>query len=347
MKKRVICFFSLILYLLLACLLLSVKIESEMMPQVIINERKNRGNGFGFNQSVLISDEDGRHLYEVVNGSGWDSGNIAQKLPASSWYIDDNGTVQFTGDGLMYRFVYSASRPLQEGENVTIIEETEKQPDDYLYLYDGGVPEEYVLPKTAEILAQTENALLLHIEEGQSPFLEQTALSLTDSTKTATRAFSLTDATRFVKTFPVLVALGFLIIAGIVFWGMACLFGLFFENHKIWVWRNITFAGVSIIILAILLIFVELPASMMPAHSIFDWQHYRDELVLITNSLKDMSIISPDFLAVQEKMYSCATNAIWIAAVTLMVIPIAEIGIFAFVQNRHSDNSDTMDILAR
>ncbi len=334
MKKRVICFFSLILYLLLACLLLSVKIESEMMPQVIISERKNRGGSFGFNQSVLISDEEGRHLYEVVNGSGWDSGNVAQELPASSWYIDDNGTVQFTGGGLIYRFVYSASRPLQEGENVTIIEKTEKQPDDYLYLYDGGVPEEYVLPKTAEILAQTENALLLHIEEGQSPFLEQTALSLTDSTKMATRAFSLTDATRFVKTFPVLVALGFLLVAGIVFWGMACLFGLFFEEHKLWVWRNITFAGVSIIILAILLIFVELPASMMPTTSIFDWQHYRDELALITNALKDMAIISPDFLAIKEKMIILSNATISCSAVLLVCIPVVKGIIFGIWERK-------------
>ncbi len=118
MKKSVICFFSLVLYLLLACLLLSLKIESEMMTLVKISERENKGSSFGFKQSVLISDEEGKHLYEVIEGSGWDTGNIARKLPAASWYIDSGESVQFTGNEQVYRFVYSASRPLQEGEKL-------------------------------------------------------------------------------------------------------------------------------------------------------------------------------------------------------------------------------------
>ena len=34
MKRSVLCIFSLVLYLLLACTMLSAKIEEEMMPQV-------------------------------------------------------------------------------------------------------------------------------------------------------------------------------------------------------------------------------------------------------------------------------------------------------------------------
>ena len=339
MKKSVICLFSLILYVLLACLLLSLKIETEMMSQVKISERENKGDSFGFNQSVLFSDNDGTHLYEVVNGTGWDSGLLAQKLPAS-WYIDIDGKVQFTGNKKVYRFVYSASRTLQDGEKVAIVEEFEKGQDLYLYLYENGIPEEYVLPKNAELVTKSENALLLNMAEAESPFFEQTALSLTETTKQADRVFSLAEVTQFLEQIPLLVVVCGVFIAGVIFWGIACLFSLDFEDNKRWVWLNIGLVCASLVVMAIMLTTIDLPASMMPADSIFNLPHFKEELSIIANTLKTFSDTTHDFFSVKERAITLAAITTGCIAILIVAIPFTEGIIFRYAYRSSKENAE-------
>ncbi len=143
--------------------------------------------------------------------------------------------------------------------------------------------------KNSEVLGQTKQALLLRMEEAESPFLEQTALWLTETTQMADRAFSLAEAEQFVEALPLVAAVGVVFAAGIVFWLLACIAWLFFEKHKGLIWICFGLMGVSLMILAILCSVIELPASMMPPDNIFQWQHYCEEMTLITDALKEMN----------------------------------------------------------
>ena len=289
MKKKVICVFSLILYLLVACTILSNWIETEMMTQVKISERQNRGDSFTFGQSALFSDGEEDHLYEVIDGTGWNSGLRSRELSPSQWYSDAYGKVQFDGSEQTYRFIVSASRQPQEGDEVAVIESFEKAEDQYLCIYSDGIPEEIVLPKNTEIDAQSETVLLLNQKEAEFPFFEQTAKGLTDTMAAADQIISLTESEQFLTGLPSLALAAMILLAGVVLWAFTCLLSIHSEGNK---WRIRLNAVIMIALLgylAFLLQTVELPASMLPAENIFDLQFYSEKFTAIFSSLDALS----------------------------------------------------------
>ena len=288
-KKNVICVFSLILYLLVACTILSNWIEEQMMTEVKISERQNRGDSFGFSESALFADDEGDHLYEMIDGTGWSSGLRARELPSASWYIDAYGKVQFDGSEQIYRFIVSASRQPQEGDKMAVVESFEKAEDQYLCICSDGIPEEIVLPRNTEIAAQSETVLLLDLMEAEFPYFEQAAKGLTETMAAADQIISLTEAEQFLTALPSLALVAMILLAGIVFWSFTCLLSIRYENHK-WLIRLNTVIVITLLCyLVFLLKAVELPASMMPVKNIFDWQFYSEEFTSIFRSIETLT----------------------------------------------------------
>lgn len=289
MKKKALCIFSLILYLLVACTIVSHWIEDQMMTQVTISERKNRGDSFSFKQAVLFADDQGKHLYEMIDGTGWNSGPRASMLPDASWYINAiNSAVEYDGNKQSYRFITSASRMLTEGEAVKVIENTRVTDDQYLCIFTHGVPEELLLPKNAEIAARNETTLLLNIADGAFPFFEHTAKGLSESLAAADHIISLTDAKAFLNALPSLALTAALLLAGIMVWAVSCLLCIRPRKYKWFLRFNIMLVIVLLCSLAFLLNGIELPASMLPAENIFDWQHYSRQISLLINALEEL-----------------------------------------------------------
>lgn len=290
MKKRVICIFSLILYLLLACGVLSVKIEGEMTTQAKVVKRQNRGESFSINPSVLFSDEEGEYLYDVIEGTGWDSGLRARELPSESWYMDAYGSVKFDGSAQAYRFIYSASRQPRDGEKIFTVEKFEKGKDQYLYLYPEGIPEAWELPGNAEIIARTERALLLDMTDAEFPFFRHTAETLNDSTKLSEDVFSLMEVAQFLEALPGVLTVFLFLTGGVIFWSLACGCSFRADENKLLVGGNGLLAAASLGCMAFSLRSIELPASMLPTDNIFDWQYYREELYTVLNTLNDLGV---------------------------------------------------------
>lgn len=298
-KKNVICVFSLILYLLIACTILSNWIEAQMMTKVKISERQNRGDSFGFSQSALFAGNDGDHLYEMIDGTGWSNGLRARELPSAAWYIDAHDKVQFDGSEQTYRFIVSASRQPQEGDKVAVVESFEKAEDQYLCIYTDGVPEKIILPKDAEIAVQSENVLLLNLKEAEFPFFEQTAKGLTETFSKADKIFSITEIDKFLTAIPSLALVALILLGCILLWTFACFLSIRSGDNK-WLWIN----GVTVIALmrylAGLLQTVELPACMLPTENIFDWQNYTGQRSLFFAALDELGITE----------YPCPNDAI-------------------------------------
>lgn len=291
MKKKALCIFSLILYLLVACTIVSHWIEDQMMTQVTISERKNRGDSFSFKQSVLFTDDQGKHLYEMIDGTGWNSGLRASMLPDASWYINAiNSAVEYDGNKQSYRFIISASRMLTEGEAVEVIEYSRTADDQYLCIFTNGIPEELILPKNAEIAARNETTLLLNITDGSFPFFEHAAKGLSESLAEADHIISLTDARAFQNTLPSLVIPVVVFLSGIVIWAVSCLLCIRSRKFKWFLRFNIMLVILLLCSLAFLLNRIELPASMLPAENIFDWQHYSRQISLLINALEELEI---------------------------------------------------------
>ena len=76
MKRRSLCVICLVLYILISCTILSLKIEKEMLTQVEVLKIKDNGmwgQSVSLPQTVLFEDTKGKHLYELIEGSGWES----------------------------------------------------------------------------------------------------------------------------------------------------------------------------------------------------------------------------------------------------------------------------------
>lgn len=74
MKRRVLCVISLVLYILIACTILSLQIGKEMLTQVEVLKVKDDGmwgQSVSIPQTVLFEDASGKHLYEPVRKAAY------------------------------------------------------------------------------------------------------------------------------------------------------------------------------------------------------------------------------------------------------------------------------------
>lgn len=300
MKKQVIYLFSLIAYLLIVCTVLSIKIEEEMVSQVEIISRRNKGDIITLNQSVLFADDSGQHLYVVFEGSGWDEGLRSQEL--TGWSIAANDAVQFYGYEDKYTFVASASRTPLKGEEVAVIEEFTNGEDQYLCLYSDGVPEEFVLPNNARIISQTENAVWLELSDAQFPFFEHRAKNVLKSINTPDmRVFSLTEVEVFLNQLPLLMVLAMQLIVPVILWGASFVFSGW-QKGRFVVWLNFGIIILAMCILPQVLTRIDLPASLLPGENILNVSYYWTNFSAVFNALEELEIYS--LIKIKENVIS-------------------------------------------
>ena len=125
MKKNVLRIFSLVLYLLVLCTILSVKIEDEMMTEVYTYKLNTR-NSFSAGPQVLpmnlvYKEAFENHIYDLQEGSGWNAGLRVQELESRTYSVGDR--VQLTDTYGEWLFVALASRQPRVGEPVKIMDE--------------------------------------------------------------------------------------------------------------------------------------------------------------------------------------------------------------------------------
>lgn len=324
MKKRVLCFFSLILYLLTACGLLSQKIEAEMATQVLLSLRTAAGSLSPTSQPlrVLFTDEGDDHLYEVVDGTGWNSGLRIREIPEGFWTIGYAiGPYVAIPGGRDYRFVESASRQPPEGKLARIIEEFEITDDRYLLLFPEGVPESMALPENTAVIAQSRNALLLDVPNAELPFFEHRAKTLSDTLGAAERVFSLTETEQFLTALPAIALTALLLASALILWAFSCLLSIRPEQHKGLIWFNAALILASLYALLRVLGSFDLPASLLPARNILDWQHYADTLSLIFGTLETFADNAQGLLTLKAQAFAQSAQILqWGFLATLALV---------------------------
>ena len=89
MKKQALCFGSLILYILIACTIVSAWIEATMMTQVEQGPVNTKAAHEAVTRELplrsLFADQEGLHLYEIYDGTGWESGKRIREV--SGWSL--------------------------------------------------------------------------------------------------------------------------------------------------------------------------------------------------------------------------------------------------------------------
>lgn len=295
MKRKVLCVFSLILFLLIFCTFLSQKIEVEMLTQVelkTINGSKIYMGDISLPIDALFRDEFQVHLYEVVEGTGWESGTRIQEIDNKIYTVDEENQKVTLSPGQDYQFVLTASRQPSYGELVEIIEEPEITPDTYLVYYPSGVPEYEVIPEGYELLSQDENALLLAVEKGTFPHFEHRAKNeLCEIAASDMRVFSLTEVEDFLMQLPMLAMLAMLLIVPVMLWAAACIFSVR-DRSRIIVLLNTILIILTLCLLPQLLEKINLPASLLPSENILDVSHYRTTFGVIFDIVEELEMVS-------------------------------------------------------
>lgn len=327
MKKKVLCAFSLILYILVAFTFLSMKIEEEMVTLVQVREidpKKYSGSTVEMPMKVLFEHSGGIHLYEVIDGVGWESGLRIREVPKGYWtFAYQEGLVKIPGDDNYYRFVQSASRQPTPGERTVILPSRPSRADDrYLAVYDLEIPEVLELPSAMEVAARSDSALLLNATNMITPFFEHQAKGMAVHTDMAKRIFSLTDVTRFLENLPLIALLVCALLAPLPIWLLSCLLTRDSHENRYFLLLN-TAAVIGLLVTATALMGkIDLPASLLPPVNIFSFDYYQTEFAQIFDALHSLGDAAPDITALAAatpgRIYRSAAMGIGLTAAFLL-----------------------------
>lgn len=335
MKRRSLCVIGLMIYVLIACTILSLKIEKEMLTQVEVLKVKDKGmwgQSVSIPQAVLFEDARGKHLYELVEGSGWESGLRVREIPQDSYELDhEKGAIRLPG-GKDYCFIITASRQLVAGELVEIIEtkDAKRTSDVFLFVYPQGVPEDLLVTDGLSVKERSEKAVLAPIENTTTYFLEHKQMGEHQAmTGDGWRIFSHNTVHSFWEQLPLVALLAVLLLSVTGLWVFSLIVCNFTRHPK----RVFAFAGAisvaSLVAICIILSFIDLPSAMLPDTNILNIRHYIGELEMMLSGLKTLPSALQEFSEAKTAAYNhCAV----IVAIGLVLTGIAAMGEWIYIR---------------
>lgn len=302
-KRKVMCIFSLVLYLLAACTILSDKIEEEMTTLVRVEKKtssKRTGRSITLESRSIFIDEEGNHLYEVKEGSGWKNGLRIYEVP--SFGLDAMGGEVSLWGVRDYVFIRSASRHPQEGELAEVVEGFETVNDQYLLYYHDGIPNVRDFPSNTELIAQSDNAFLLDVKDASLPFFPHLVKTQTVVTDMADCIFSLTEAEMFLNELPKVACVFSLIFVGVGIWLVSCCLNIRKCKIASLGWLNITIVIASLCFVQWALKGIDLPASILPSNNIFQLDYYWAEYSVMIDELKILGLLEHSLIKMASQI---------------------------------------------
>ena len=333
MKRKILCVFALIAYLLVFCTLLSPKVEEEMQTQVEVKKtygEKILNRNMAVPASALTWSDEDEQIFQVVEGKGWQTGDRVQEISRwsytiiySMWWASDSTVVHKEpqrveiNPGKNFSVIIAASRQPQVGDQVQVITEFETRDDTYIIYYPKGAENLESYPNSFAPLAQSDQALIVQPTKAQAPFFESSVLvSLKNMNAEELRAFSVADISQFYKMLPLIAGVALILVWGVFLWGYSCVL-IHRPGRKRLVLRN-GVAGIALLCLMPVLVgMIDLPASLMPEENIFDIAHYRSEFSQIFSALKSAG---SDLLTQERTAAAWSVAGILLAGVILPVV---------------------------
>ena len=290
MKRRVICIFTLIFWMITLSTFLSIRIEQLMTPVFVSVEAKESADIFEIPADALAYDDMGMHLYRTREGSGWEKGRRVAEVDMSSYLIKgDKLESEYSGTFIRY-----ATRTLRVGEVVVAAEAFQYADDQWVAIYPEGVPEYTLKDADASVETQTDTTLLVTVPEASVPFMEDRARSEIDIEKDefyyyqapTSTVYSLNDLKQFMDSMILLGILAASMIFTVILWAWS------FRISRDYIGRKkhlIINGGIAAFLLActpLLLHFINLPSSMLPQYHITDFAHYSAEFGELFSTLR-------------------------------------------------------------
>lgn len=308
MKRWVLCIFSLVAYLIAACMLLNGFVEEQMTIPVTVFTAK-ASTKTGQNIEIGVSrcfdggnpyDPDSFYLSEAREGTGWQSGLRCYTVEDA---ILDPGRQCFSFFSTRdYDIITGAGRDPLDGDLARIIK-PETVTDTLLYTYSTsyGLPDLAAIPSYMELLATSSQSALVQTTKGTLPLLPNVSRNLCDGFVVSDRVFSLTEAEQFLRQMPDVVAVCCVFLVGILFWALGCLI-----SRRRFPWLGLLGVAGALLAMWFALQGIDLPSSLLPNMNIFDIAHYREEFTLIFHSLRELGLSDhPLFAAAAQTEAQC------------------------------------------
>ena len=306
MKKTVLCIFSLVLFLLMACTILNAEIEDTMMTHAIVKQESGMEFEVKLQPSSIFEDMMGTHLYELVEGVGWNTGLRASEVPESYYNAEALSCSSFG----KWEYIMSASRQPREGERIMVWalqRDLTKEEDTYLLYFPMGKPDYNALIEEAywseeqideysavmsklEVLGENEQSMLVRVERGTIPYTEQmarTELSVLEGYDW--RIYRIKDVEKLLSSLPLVALVIVTVVFPIVLWAYTCVLARKEDENATLIKINAGVIAGMLIVLLILMKIIDLPPSLMPLDNIFDMAHYNLTFDTIFSLLGTMS----------------------------------------------------------
>lgn len=335
MKRRSLCVICLVLYILISCTILSLKTEKEMLTQVEVLKIKDKGmwgQSVSISQTALFEDERGKHLYELVEGSGWESGLRVREIPQDDYELDyEDGTIRLPG-GRDYYFIATASRQPVVGELVEIIKSKDAGliSDAFLFVYPQGVPEDILVADSLSVKEQSEKAVLVSIENTTTCFFEHKQIGEHQSMGgDGWQIFSQETVRGFWEQIPLVVLLAVLLLAVTILWVFSCIVCTFTYHPKRLFATIGAISVASLAAICIILSYIDLPSAMLPDTNILNFRHYLGELEIMLSGLETLPSALQEFSVI---MTTASNHCTVIVVIGLVLTGIAAIGEWIYIR---------------
>lgn len=356
MKRKVLFVFSLVAWVLVVCTLLSFRIEDMMTAQVVTAPREPYGPTI-LPMESLFYDETGRHLFEMVEGTGWESGTRARELGNQSYSVvenesdedDENDNTQEVSASPSYngKLIRFSSRPLRENELVEEVTGRETAADTYLAIFPETILEFDRISNSLKLESRTDTALLLSAPNAAQPFMETRARSqlyqvaelrpyIHPMTATETRVYSLLAVEQFMDNVPRLALLLVMLLFPVVLWVGTYVLSRKRSGNKGLICTNLAIAVLDAAYIPQLLDTIDLPSSLLPIDMIFDFRHYVGEFRQVFDTLKTFedNQLAQSTLKATENVQQMAYT-ILLAGLLLAILVIVIEFVVAYIGKRY------------
>lgn len=305
MRKMVICAAALVLWLLIACTFLSMRIEDQMIPAV-----KYFSGGEDLDIDVLFWDEQGAHFFYTWGGSTSLEDDEVEEQDSSQYsieYVEENGEifpVLKGGAGYGLNIIQYATKIPVAGGRIKEVQTQEYQDDTWLMVNTNPDPElgEIILPQEfargIELSESAGSAAVFSVKSQPQPFMPDMAYSAIYSLdKVLSRqipdqnveVFSLTDVRTFLSEMLKVALLCAIVVFVLVISGFSFALAGGHRENKFSLCVN---GGLGVLLLLgfiILTMAISLPSSLLPADVILSFKHYSEEFSVIRTALESFA----------------------------------------------------------
>lgn len=324
MKQRAFCWAALIFWLLTACTFLSLRVEEWMTPLVTSTEILDYG---GLSIDALALDETGRHVYLLVEGTGWESGTRVLELSENDYNIMEGG------EGIHVKAAYSdtcvlfSSKPLVSGETAQVLAQQHEAPDLWLAVDPPELFPWEEMPEGAEAIAAGEGAALVRVQKGKHPFLPAQGKKALNLPRGTGELYSMGDFSSLCGQLPRLGLLAGILLSALLLWAYSlCSMKKLRKNPRLLLLNTGAFLGL-LPAFSLVMERTALPSSLLPGEGILDLSFYAQQFPAILSSLENFATAGSS--EAQELLKSAGTGcAAFFACMGACVLAVC--GLMAF-----------------